>query len=292
MSSIDTWFAWAVISTILFGIHSFLYQKLIKDGGDTLVAQMVGPIVLVMISTAILLISGEMIAERPWVVALIAVLQGVLFFFTTLCRVEALTIGIPAQLLFPIIKSSTPLVVILSCFIFDEWFILAQPRRLVGVVLALGTTFIVMRPVDGDRSTRFDRGMMLAVAAMLSSAGASLAAKLAFVTEGQVNIIGFMLFSNLASMVLAAGRAGGHKATAFAFRRGLSWGAIIGVINFLGFAAYLLAIKDGELSLVASINSLYILIPMILSALIYHEHLGPRRLTAVLLSLLAIVLIV
>ena len=43
MDPFGGWFTWAVISTIFYGIHSFLYQKLIKDRGDPLTAQVMQP---------------------------------------------------------------------------------------------------------------------------------------------------------------------------------------------------------------------------------------------------------
>ena len=295
MNPLGGWFAWAVISTIFSGVQSFLYQKLIKDRGDPLAAQVVQPAVVTLLAILVLAFSRQRVADPDALVLLLtaAALQGALFFVTTESRLAALKAELPAAVLFPIIKFSTPVVVVLSAVAFDEWDAVREPRRVVGILLAVGATYLIMQRRISGESTGPRHGLTLALIAMVASVGASFAAKYPFEGGGDVSIFGFMVVSNATNVLLATVMfaRGPVPVSLPTFRRGVGWGALIGVLSFAGFGAFLQAVKEGDLALVASINSLYILIPIVLSAWWYREHMSPQRQIAVAISVFAVVLL-
>ncbi len=65
----------------------------------------------------------------------------------------------------------------------------------------------------------------------------------------------------------------------------------MGFLSFAGFSAFLQAIKFGDLSLVVAVNTLYVFIPIFLSAWLYGERVSMMTRVAVLLSIIAAVLI-
>ena len=66
-------------------------------------------------------------------------------------------------------------------------------------------------------------------------------------------------------------------------------GFLLGIFMF-GFLIFtLLAFKDGLVSIVFTVQSLYILIPIILSIIIYKEHINTQKIIAIILSIVAIV---
>ena len=293
--SVGGWFTWAVVSALFYGVHSFLYQKVIKDGADPLVAQVLQPAVVVILATVMLVSSQQAVAD-PDVLLLVvvaAVLQGLFFFLTTRSRLAALSAELPASVLFPIIKFSTPVVVVISALAFQEWESIREPRRSVGIALAVGATYLIMQRRRVTASSGSGEGLRLAFVAMVASVCATFAAKVPFAGDANVSIFGFMLVSNLVSLLLATALMARTPASVSrpSLRRGVRWGAAIGALNFAGFAAFLQAVKEGDLALVASISGLYILIPIVLSALWYREHMSPQRQVAVAISVFAVVLL-
>ncbi len=136
-------------------------------------------------------------------------------------------------------------------------------------------------------------GLKLALLAALSSVGASLAPKYAIEYQGEISIFLFILVSNFVSLLLARIKYFRHTTAA---DRKLSMQTlylsfVMGVLSFIGFAAFLKAITHGSLSIVAAVSSLYIIVPVVLSAVLYHETFNKKAQVAVLLSVLAMALI-
>ena len=219
-----------------------------------------------------------------------AALQGALFFITTESRLAALKVNVPAAVLFPIIKFSTPVVVVLSAVAFDEWDSVSEPRRVIGIALAVGATCLIMQRRAPGESMGSHQGLRFAFVAMTASVGAAFAAKYPFEGSGDVSIFGFMAVSNATNLLLATVMLARSRVSVSlpALRLGVRWGVLIGVLNFAGFGAFLQAVKEGDLALVASVNSLYILIPIVFSSWWYREYLSPQRRVAVAISVFAV----
>lgn len=289
----ESWFFWAVMSMLLQGSHAFLYKKLIEEHGEPRVVQVVIPALVCVLAAAGMLLEGTRIPQLIFITALIAAVQGVLFFLATAMRLEALRCGAPAHIVFPIVKSSVIFIIVLSAFLFDEWASLKEPRRLAGVSLAVIATFILLEwRRDGD-GKGLNRGIGFALLAMLAGGGASLMAKYLFVSDAEVSIFLFMLLSNLTTLVLAIGVALSAKGTdsRSSYDLSIGWGIAMGLLSFGGFASFLQAIRLGDLSAVASINAMAIIIPVLLSSYLYRERLTLRKEVAVFLSIIALALI-
>jgi len=118
--------------------------------------------------------------------------------------------------------------------------------------------------------------------------------KYCFVSAGAVSIFGLMLVSNTVSMMFATGVfvIKMDDSSNIEISLALKWGSLMGLLNFVGFYSFLRAIKFGDFSIVVSLNALYILIPVVLSNILYEdENLNWRQKIAVGVSILAVVLI-
>jgi len=293
MDFLGNWFFWAITSTILFGIHALRYGKLIEDGADRLTSQVIlASIVSLFAAIAVALGEGE-IADDLTGLLLVAALQGALFFASTATRLDALQSGVPSHVLFPLLKISGPLVVLISVIVFQEKTFLKSPQNITGMIITLGATWALVqwRPTRGTGN----RGIQFAILAMLFSAGAILASRYVYVNE--VDIFAFMLVSSVTQVLLAVVSmiVSGKRANVASFRSGLQSGLILGVLSFAGFASFLLAIRYGDLARVAAINTLYVLIPIVLAGILYretgHEGFTLRKQVAVLLSIVGVILL-
>ncbi|MDH3315015.1 MAG: EamA family transporter [Betaproteobacteria bacterium] len=293
MDFLGNWFFWAISSTILFGIHALLYLKLINDGVDRLTTQVVlAGIVSFFAAIAVALGEGN-IADDLTGFLLVSALQGALFFASTATRLDALQSGVPSHVLFPLLKISGPLVVLISVIVFQEETFLKSPQNITGMIITLGATWVLVqwRPTKGAGN----RGIQFALLAMLFGAGAILASRYVYVND--VDIFAFMLVSSLTQVLLAIVFmiVSGKRANVVSFRSGLQSGFILGVLSFAGFASFLLAIRYGDLARVAAINTLYVLIPIILATILYRETgqegFTFRKQVAVILSLVGVILL-
>jgi len=289
MALAGNWFLLALVSMVLQGFHAFLYKKLIQDGGDPRIVQVVMPAVVSVLAAIAAVAEGVSLPRALTILVIVAGVQGVLFYLTTAMRLEAIRSGAPAHIVFPLVKSSVVFIIILSAFLFDEWEALRTPRRLTSIAMILVAISMLMEWRRGP----FNRGVLYALLAMVSGAGASLMAKYLFVSEAEISIFAFMLISNATTFLLAMSAAArpATRLTRERYDRSVIWGAATGLLSFGGFAAFLQAIKLGDLSIVASINALAILFPVLLSAILYGERLTFRKEIAVFLSIVALVLI-
>ena len=286
------WFGWALLSTVCNGARAFVAKKAVHDRFDTAVLGILAPAVMVVFAIPLLWTEREPLASDLPLMVTAACTQGLLFFLANQTRLEALEQGTPAHVVFPIVQFSTPIIVFISALMFEEWRTLRDPTRLTGVLLALAATQMLVQWRSGRAG--WSRGVVLALVSMGASVGATLAAKFAFVEGTSVSIYGFILISNVINLLLATGRAlllpapGTERALV---RGGIVWGALIGVFNFVGFAAFLLAIQRGPLSLVAAITALSTLIPILLASWLYGEELTLQKHLALFASVIALVLL-
>ena len=293
MDFLDNWFFWAITSTILFGIHALRYSKLIEDGADRLTTQVIlASIVSFLAAIAVALGEGEIASDLAGL-TMVAALQGTLFFASTATRLDALQSGVPSHVLFPLLKISGPLVVLISVIVFQEKTFLKSPQNITGMIITLGATWALVqwRPAKA----KGNHGIQFAVLSMLFSAGAILASRYVYINE--VNIFAFMLISSVTQVLLAIGSmiVSGKRTNAASFQSGLRSGLILGALSFAGFASFLLAIRYGDLARVAAINTLYVLVPILLAGVLYrepgYEGFTLRKQVAVLLSIVGVILL-
>lgn len=294
-TTLEPWFIWALVSMLCYGIQSFLNVQLIRSGGDQTIAQAVSPAIVVV--GALFAMRGDVAfgGEPVATIITLAVLQGVLYFATTFCRFEALRSGLPAGVVFPLLKMSTIIVVVASAWFLKEWdSLVSRPLRLVGIVLSIVATFFLVRK-GGMKSKQSlstnTSAALLIICGILASAGASLMAKGAFIAAPDMNLFAFIVVSNLITTTFGALRYLGvpRRPAWDAYRRGLEGGLLIGLFNFLGLVAFMSALKEGDLAIVASINSLYVIIPTLIGWGVFYERLSVTKHFAIALTVLAMV---
>jgi len=290
---ISPWLAWALASTLFYGINAFLLHRLIRQQGDALTALVVSPAVVTLIAAVMLSMSAiPEISDSLWLLALFAILQGGLFYLTIESRSYAMALGLPSTILYPIIKSGTLFVIVISAFLFDELQLLLQPRRLAGILLIMLSVVLLLQWTKNNVSSGYSRGIAFALLATFTSIGATLAPKYVIEFQQEMNIFVFILISNLFTTLLSSIRFSYRREAPMpdAKKRGAITGIWLGITSFAGFAAFLKAIHLGPLSIVAAVSSLYILIPIVLSVILHKEPWRARSQVALFLSLLGIVL--
>ena len=294
MTQIPDWLSWALVSTLFYGIYAFLFRRLIMHKGDTLTAMVISPAIVSVIAAAILGVSALSGGHNlSWLVIIFALLQGGLFFLTTESRATALSLGMPSTQLYPIVKSGTLFVILISALLFNELEMLMDPRRIIGIIFILISVFLILQwKSTSDKGSGGYHSLAFAFLATFTSIGATLAPKYVIDLNQEINIFVFILIANLFTTVLAFFRINYQKqpVTYQAKREASVTGIWLGISSFAGFATFLKAIESGPLSIVAAVSSLYILIPIVLSVIFFKEVFRTRSQIAVILSILGIIL--
>lgn len=292
-SLISSWFTWALTSTLFYGINAFFLHRLVKRQGDTLTALVISPAIVTLIAALLLMFSAiPKFDDSLWLLALFAMLQGGLFYLTIESRTYAMALGLPSAILYPIIKSGTLFVIVISAFLFNELQLLLEPRRLAGILLIMLSLMLLLQWTNSHGDNNYSRGIAFALLATFTSIGAALAPKYAIEFQQEMNIYVYILIANLTTTMLSQLRFNYRREmpTPEAKKAGAITGIWLGVTSFAGFAAFLKAIHLGPLSVVAAVSSLYILIPIVLSVILHKEPLRARSQVALFISLLGIVL--
>lgn len=219
----------------------------------------------------------------------ISLLNAITFLITTIARIEALK-HIAVSISYPIIRISTTIVAIFSIIYFKDKLSIYQG---IGIILSIIVIFLLARQEKRENNPtdkNFRLGIILSFIALLSSAATTIVSKFAAITVGKLGYIAFsytynILFSLGLKNRLQSERENLNNADA------LLIGFFIGLFNFAGFYTLLKAFSTGPLSIIASINSLSFIIPILLAILIYKEKLTPKRLTGICLALLATLLL-
>jgi drug/metabolite transporter (DMT)-like permease len=283
----DYWFLLALLSTLLNGLRAFVTKRAVEAGTLPAAGRLIPPVVMVLLSLPAVWLQDSVFESRLALVG--ALLQGSLFYIAAASRWSALNRGTPGYVLYPIVQSSTPLIVILSAFLFREWATIRQPQVMVGIIMATAATYVLTDWHKGG--ARFKEGLALAALAAVASAGATLAAKFAFSSTASGTVFSFIVVSNLAGVMVAGLHTFATTDPTGFGRRDWLWGLGIGALNFGGLALFLQAIRYGELSLVASVGALSLVVPIVLGALFDGEHLTLRQEATILLSLFSLLLL-
>lgn len=283
----DHWFVLSVLSTLLNGLRAYATKLAVGRGASAAAGRLIPPAVMVGLSLPAMWLYDAPLGTRLAILS--ALLQGSLFYVASACRWEALERGLPGHVLYPIVQSSTPMLVFVSAFLFDEWMTIRRPEVMIGIIMAIAATYVLADLKSGGGQAR--NGLNLAIIAALASAGATVAAKFAFSASFDATIFSFIVVSNLAGIAVASGHTFRSQPVARFDRRDWLWGAAIGALNFGGLALFLQALRYGDLSLVVSVGALSLVVPIVLGVVFDHEHLSARQEAAVLFSLVSLVLL-
>jgi drug/metabolite transporter (DMT)-like permease len=281
------WYIFAIIAMAAYGIQNFLFKVSAEKRCNSAWTTFSFMLTVAAISSVLFFISGEGVPSVLFLVS-ISFFNAVTFLVTTMSRMEALK-HMAASIAFPIIRMSTILVVLFSVVYFRDRLTVPQ---ISGIVLAIIAIYILMRGDDErDRAGKGRRiGIILASVALVASALTTIAAKFAALYTDN---LAFISLSYIMNTVFALGFRGRMQTTRENpdHRNAVIIGAIIGVVNLVGFYMLLKAFEMGPLSIVSTINSLYFVVAIILSMVIYKERLSWKRAFAIAISVVAVILL-
>lgn len=281
------WYLTAILALLLLGTQRFFYKVAAEKKCPTEWVTFSFMATVTILSTGLFFIQGRHEPNIGYLVT-VSLINSAAFLIATVAHIEALKY-IPGNIAYAIIQLNAAVVAIFSLLYFKDRISLFQG---LGLIVAV-TAMIVMRKQMAGTSgpgTRQRRGIIFVFLALFGGAAASISSKFAAMDTDK---LAFMALSYLIGMI---GSLGIKKALAFKTAeekraQAIGIGIIMGVFNFAGFYAFLIALERGPLSLIAAIVGMHFVISIVLSAVIYREKITPAGLTGILLTILSIILL-
>lgn len=290
MFGMELWFIFAVSSAVIGGFGAF---------GNKIAAQRKYSSELVTICSsmiALLLFAPFALLFEP-TFAISFSLVGISFvagLFSSSSNVMKIQVlhHIDSAIFLPIFKVVSPLIVIFSgVLIFSESF---TKLELLGLAVSLTVPLLLITKAEHARQNNLPIGIVLILITGVTSAIAASLQK--FATDLASVPLWILLFTSLGVLMGSSiqyyvkNRSGLKTSIQSHFSYKLLQVALLRTVFATGgFYLTLLAfVHGGPLGIVYTINSLYILAPIVLAVIFYNEHWNLQKVTAIALSILAL----
>lgn len=289
--TMELWLIFALMSAISAGFLAFTqkicavrrYNSSLFNGYSAGIASIIG-----------LVVAGiyEGFSGITWLFIFIALLSGIASLLSTNFRVDSLK-HIDTTISLPIHKFISPLfVLIFGIILFNENL---TSYEWLGIIVGIFIPLLLINKAEKIRQNNLHKGLILviisgllsAIAFVINKYGTELFTSIILfvaIVQGFMAITGAFLYKNRhANKIDNHVHIYDYKLLKLAF--------LGGIAQFISFASIMLALTyGGALAVVYTIQSLYIIIPIVLSIIFFREHWNAKKVFVIGLSILAIVL--
>lgn len=224
-------------------------------------------------------------------VLLLGILVGILTLIVNVLRIYTLKY-IDTTIFFPIYKALGPMVVTFAgMYLFLEKL---NSFEIVGIVLGIVVPLLLIHKSEHKRQQDLKKGLLLlCLGVLLSTINVIIHKFVAGFSAGDTfYILIISVIGALAAWIYLVYAKKKKKFTPLEpveHKKMRKLGFLTGFITMPAFW-FVLKSYEGPLAIAYTINSFYILVPIVLSIIIYKEHVNTRKVVAIILSLFAIVL--
>lgn len=290
----EIWFISALAGTVLAGASNFLFKVAAKRSYDAELFSLYGGLSSVLAIGLVAGVSHYSLLQFNLFIT-VMLISGVIVSFSGIMKVYALR-HIDSTIYFPLFKLLAPgLAIIFGVIWFAESF---TPIEWGGMVLGLTVPLLLITKAENGRQMNLKAGLMLVLITAVISAVAAALNKL--VIDGGISVLVGLFYNGLGVCI--------GTTAIILYKRGFasvlhhmqadsnlklvfyaSLRALIITISF-GFILYAYA-QNGTLGIVQTIYSMYILIPIALSIILYSEHWNLQKAVAIILSVASLALL-
>ena len=283
----NSWFWFSLIAFFFMGLQGFLYKVAAERRCDTARTTFVFMSTVAILSFALWIYLGESVGNLTALIIL-ALVNSLSFLVATMTFIEALKF-IPATTAFSVARLN---LIILTVFSFAWFHDQLSPYQVTGIAIALVAMLILTKGMgkNGKQQEHSKRGAVFLVISLFASAIAGISSKFAAMYVDKLSFLAIVYtIAALSSLAFTKKQTtvepqGDHMTI-------LVIGIAMGVLNFVGYYAFLSALSIGPLSLVASITGMHFVVSVILTILIYRERLTLFMVFGFLLTILSIILL-
>jgi len=284
------WFWAAVVGMVLAGISNFGFKIAAKNGFNSDIFTLYGGISSIFVAgIGLFLLQPEFLDS--FLIICITVLAGVLASQSSVFKVLALRY-IDSTIFFPLFKLFSPLLaVLLGIIFFNESFTILE---WIGIILGLIIPLLLVNKSENTRQKNLFLGLFMVI--LISIISAAAAALNNYAIDAGMNEWVTLWYASwgifVGSFIVVMGKI-----------RTIPWKFIIehtnvALVQAAIFRSTLISLSmvcvlyayghGGDLGIVQTIHSMYIIIPIVLAVLIYQEHINWNKAIAVILSVVAL----
>ncbi len=290
----EIWFLGALGSALGSGLSAFLIKVAAKRNYGSEVFILWGGIFSVAIFLPVAILFSEPGTLKSGMV-LLALMAGFLAATVGIFKVYALR-HIDTTIYYPLFKLISPaLAIVFGILLFAETF---TAKEWIGLLAGLFVPLMLITKSENGRQANLLAGLVLVVITGILASVISVLNKYAVDIYQAIfwilafNSIGITVGSFLTIMYKRGIHQLSRKLLEGTTKILVIWAAIRSMFISLGFLSMLYAFSvGGSLGVVYTIQSFYILIPIILSIIFYEEHWNLQKATAIILSVAALALL-
>lgn len=287
-----SWFIFSIIAFIFFGLQKFFLKVAAERGYASSRVTLTFMATVCLLSLIPFFITSRSYSDLK-LLLIFALANAVAFILSIIFRIESLR-HLPASIAYSIQELSKILPVLFGIVYFKE---MLTPAQIAGVIIGLTATFLLTKTfVKSEKYTNPKLGYIFLVFGIIASALAATLPKFAAIASYDTLLfIAVSYFYNVI-FLFSYGYIEQHlsktdkKPLSFHLPA-LRFGVLIGVVNFIAFYAMMKALMIGPLSLVTIIISFSGALATLLSLQFYKETLSPLRITGIILSVIALILV-
>lgn len=289
----EIWFVLALLSALSGGIGAFTHKIIAVRKYDINVLNACASIISALLLGVCTWIFSDF--SSFWHTAsLVALIGSVLYLVTLILKVRAMEY-IDTTIFFPIYKLIGPsLVLLFGISFFAESFTLYE---WIGLILSLFVPLLLINKKENIRQNNLRKGLQLTlVAALFGSVSIAL---FKYATDISLNVWLLLFISDIflalssVAVLLRQDSSQVLKKSVISLQHS-GWKLIVlmGLMQMIGASTMVFAFaQGGALAMVYAINSLYIVVPVLLSILIYKEHINTKKAVAIFVSVCALALL-
>lgn len=286
----ELWIFYAILSALTAGFYSFV-TKISAERNYNPAKVTFYSFISSTILTMFLFPFGYIDLQTFTIIAITLIaINGVTFYIGIKTRIQSLR-NIDSAIYFPLYKTLGPfLVLLVSLFMFNE---VLEFYDWIGIILGITVPLLLLTRKEEKRQKNLKLGLIYLVIGTISTVISAWAAKSYMNLE--LNIFSFLILGQIIAasfgyLDIKVKRKVKIK-TIDSGKELVFYSFILGLFNIITLYFYLNSLK-GNLAIAYTINSFSILVPIVLSIIIYKEHFNLRKALAVILSIAAIILFI
>lgn len=289
----ELWF-WAAVTGMAFaGVSNFIFKIAAVRQYDGSRFSFVGATAMFIVLLLIVLLFSEK-NTLNFVLFGTGVMAGAFGGLNNILKVKVLQC-IDSTIYFPLFKLLSPIIaIVLGLLFFGESFTYTE---WIGLLLGIFVPLLLISPGEKGRQKNLALGLIIVVVTASFAAFGSALGKYTVTLLGDVIFTTLLMTTGvLLGSVGAEYSRGGYTRLEKLFhipedRTFIVLSILRSILITIGAGMVLLAYYlGGPLAIVHTINSLYILIPIMLSIIYYGEHWNAKKVIAIILSVAALVL--
>jgi drug/metabolite transporter (DMT)-like permease len=281
----ELWFIYALTSGVIAGLSSFMMKISAEKNHNSPLIIMYTMFSASFFSFLLYLIAWVTI-KWLWLLLILSIVMWITYSITSMTRIESLK-NIGSFLYFPIYKS------LMSVIVFLVWYYLFSERlytiEALWIVLWISVPLILINKENNKREKNFVKWLILCLISAITTVIAIFMWKLVIINELDVYLyVSIATFSwAILSLIIYNRKIKSELHSKSNIK-------LIWLVNWIFITAWFILFSKSlvwNTIISVTINSFSIMIPIVLSVLIYKEKLDFKKSIAIILTIISIILL-